>query len=295
MNFRSFLLLVAICLVWAFNVVVSKLAVSDLGVPPLFYATLRSAVVALALARWLRPLPDRFLFIAAVALAVSGGSFALLFIGLTDASPSAAGIVSLTGAPLTVLFAIVLLREKVHWRRALGIALTFLGVGIAVASPSGWQSSIGLLFVGASSVVGALGNVGLKRVTLEPLRMQAWAGAISAIVLLPLSLMLEDGHMAAVSAEPWGALAAVLFSGLIVSVGAHTLYFRMINAHDVNLIAPLTLMTPVFTVLLGVWLTGDDVGATLVAGALVAAAGVLVIVLRPGRNYLKAMLVRTRL
>ena len=54
-------------------------------------------------------------------------------------------------------------------------------------------------------------------------------------------------------------------------------------------------MTPVFTVLLGVSLTGDQVGPTLVAGALVAAAGVLVIVLRPGRNYLKAMLVRTRL
>jgi len=294
-NPRSFLLLVAICLVWALNVVVSKLAVSDLAMPPMFYAAVRSAIVALALAPWLRPLPDRFLFIAAVALAVSGGSFALMFIGLTDASPSAAGIVNLSGAPLTVLFAILLLREKVHWRRAMGIALTFLGVGLAIASPSGWQSSIGLLFVGASAVVGALGNVGLKRVTLEPLRMQAWAGAVSAIVLLPLSLALEEGQLAAVDAEPWGALAAVLFSGLIVSVGAHTLYFRMITQHDVNLIAPLTLMTPVFTVLLGVWLTGDHVGPELIAGALVAAAGVLVIVLRPGRNYLKAMLVRTRL
>ena len=295
MTFRSFLLLAGICLVWALNTIVSKLAVSDLGLPPLFYATLRSAVVALALLPWLRPLPDRFLFIASVALAVSGGSFALLFIGLTDASPSAAGIVSLTGAPLTVLFAILLLRERVHWRRALGIAMTFLGVGIAVASPSGWQSSLGLLFVGASSLLGALGSVGLKRITLEPLRMQAWAGAVSAIVLLPLSLAMEQGQVAALGTEPWSALAAVLFSGLVVSVGAHTLYFRMLNEHDVNLIAPLTPMTPVFTVLLGVWLTGDAVGPTLVAGALVAAAGVLVIVLRPGRNYLKAMLVRTRL
>lgn len=295
MTARSFLWLVGICLVWALNTIVSKIAVSDLGLPPLFYATLRSAVVALALLPWLRPLPDRFLFVAATALSVSGGSFALLFIGLTDASPSAAGIVSLTGAPLTVLFAIILLREKVHWRRALGIALTFVGVGIAVASPSGWQSSIGLLFVGASSVVGALGSVGLKRILLEPLRMQAWAGAVSAIVLLPLSLALEHGQVAAIGAQPWGALGAILFSGLVVSVGAHTLYFRLLAEHDVNLIAPLTLMTPVFTVLLGVSLTGDQVGPTLVAGALVAAAGVLVIVLRPGRNYLKAMLVRTRL
>ena len=49
MTARSFLWLVGICLVWALNTIVSKVAVSDLGLPPLFYATLRSAVVALAL------------------------------------------------------------------------------------------------------------------------------------------------------------------------------------------------------------------------------------------------------
>lgn len=295
MPFRSFLLLIAICLVWALNVVVSRVAVDTLGMPPLWYAGLRSMVVMLALLPWLRPLPDNWLRVALVTFMVSGGSFALLFVGLRDASPSAAAVVNLSSAPLTVLFAIAILREVIGWRRGVGIALTFAGVGLAIASPSGWSGSHGLLFVFASSVAGALGSVWLKQIDISALRLQAWAGLCSTVVLLPLSGLTESGQIQATLAGGFPALAAVLFSGLCVSVAAHTLYFRMLQQYDANLIAPLTLMTPIFTIALGAWLTGDAVGAYLIIGALIAAGGVLVIVIRPSRKLFKPMLVRTRI
>lgn len=96
-------------IVWALNVVVSKIAVSDLDTPPLFYALLRSIIVALALFPLLRPVPKELGKVMLIGLAISGGSFALLFMGLATASPSAAGVVSLSGAPMTVLFAILFL------------------------------------------------------------------------------------------------------------------------------------------------------------------------------------------
>jgi O-acetylserine/cysteine efflux transporter len=168
-------------------VVVSKLAVDDLGLPPLFYAALRSALVVLALAPLLRRVPENLPRVLGVGLAISGGSFALLFVGLKTASPSAAGIVGLAGAPLTVLFAILILKEQLRWRRALGIALTFVGVAAAIGSPSGLESGWGLGFVFASAVVGALGSVFFKRLAIGAVAMQAWAGLASAIVLFPLS------------------------------------------------------------------------------------------------------------
>jgi O-acetylserine/cysteine efflux transporter len=100
--------------------------------------------------------------------------------------------------------------------------------------------------------VGALGAVFLKRIELPALRLQAWAGMSSALVLIPLSLTLERGEMAATIAGGWELAAALAYSALAVSVLAHTLYFRLLQTHDANLVAPLTLMTPVFTVLLGV-------------------------------------------
>ncbi|BBC72289.1 membrane protein [Altererythrobacter sp. B11] len=295
MPLRSFLLLVLICAVWALNVVVSRVVVGELGVPPLFYAAARASVVLLALFRWLRPLPDRLPVVALVTFAVSGGSFALLFIGLQVATPSASAIVSLSSAPLTVLFAIAFLGERIGWRRGIGIALTFVGVGIAIASPSGWSSSFGLLFVFASAVVGSLGSVFLKRLDLGPLRLQAWASAGSLAVLLPLSLVLEQGQGAAVLAGGWRFAAALGFSAVIVSLGAHTLYFRLLQRFDANLVAPLTLMTPIMTIAAGAALTGDPVGWALIAGAGVAAGGVLVILVRPSGMLFKPLLVRPRL
>lgn len=295
MTTRSFLLLTFICVLWALNVVVSRLVVEGMGVPPLWFAALRSLVVALVLVRYLRPLPPNLPWVALVTFMISGGSFALLFVGLRDATPSAAAVVSLSGAPLTVVFAILILKEKVRWRRAVGIALSFLGVGVAIASPSGWSSSVGLIFVGISAIVGALGSVWLKTIEMPPLRLQAWAGLVSALVLFPISALSESGQGAAVLAGGWRFAVALGFSALVVSVFAHTVYFRLLRDHDANLIAPLTLMTPVFTIAAGAAITGDDVGLQLLVGALIAASGVLVILVRPSLKLFKPLLVRTRI
>ena len=288
-------MLVAVNAVWALNVVVSKLAVGDLGVPPLFYAALRSLLVVLALAPLLKRVPERLPRVLLIGLAISGGSFALLFIGLQSASPSAAGIVSLSGAPLTVLFAILFLREEVRWRRGVGIALTFIGVAIAIGSPSGLESGWGLAFVFGSAVVGAAGSVFFKRLSIGAVQMQAWAGLSSALVLFPLSFALESGQASAVSAAPLAVAGCVLFAGLIVSVGAHSTYYRLLQRFDANMIVPFTLLTPLMTIGFGAWLTGDAVGWRLLGGAAVALAGVAIIVLRPSRALFKPLLVRPRL
>ena len=295
MPIRAFLMLALICFLWALNVVVTRLVVSDMGVPPVWYAGLRSLVVVAALLPWLRPVPPRIIWTMVVTFMVSGGAFALFFIGMQDATPSSSAVVSLSGAPLTVLLAILILGEKVRWRRGIGIALAFAGVGVAVASPSAWDSSFGLVLVFLSALVGALGSVFLKQIDLAPARLQAWAGLGSAFILIPLSLVTESGQVGSTLAGGWYFLAGLLFSALAVSVFAHTLYFDILQRYDANLVAPLSLMTPMFTIALGVAITGDEVGPTLLIGAGLAAAGVLVILVRPSRQIFKPLLVRARL
>lgn len=295
MPVRTFLLLTFVCMLWALNVVVSRLVIDGMGVPPLWFAALRSLVVVLVLSRYLLPAPPKWPWVALVTFMISGGSFGLLFVGLRDATPSAAAVVSLSGAPLTVVFAILILKEQVRWRRGIGIMMAFLGVGVAIASPSGWSSSVGLIFIGASAIVGALGSVWLKTIELPPLRLQAWAGLVSALVLFPMSALTESGQGAAMLAGGWRFAAGLGFSALVVSVFAHTIYFRLLRDHDANLVAPLTLMTPIFTIAAGAAITGDDVGLQMLVGAFIAGLGVLVIMVRPSRELFKPLLVRTRI
>lgn len=295
MSPASFMILMVCNVVWALNVVISKLAVDDLGVPPIFYAALRSLLVVAALLPFLRKLPPDPVRVLLVGLAISGGSFALLFVGLETASPSAAGIVGLSGAPLTVLFAILILKEKVRWRRGLGIALTFAGVLFAVASPSGMESGIGLVYVFAASVIGALGSVFFKRIEIGAVEMQAWAGLASVVLLFPLSLGTESGQIAAIEAAPWAVAGCAIFAGIAVSVGAHSIYYHMLQKHDANMLVPLTLLTPLLTIGFGAWLTGDPIGPRLLIGAGMAVLGVAIIVLRPSSKLFKPLLVRQRL
>ncbi len=295
MPFRDFALLVLLCIIWAANVIVSRIVVTDLAVPPLWYAMLRSVVVALALAPWLKWPGRNWWRVALVTTAVSGGGFALLFVGLQDATASSSAIVQLSGAPLTVIFAMLILKEQVRWRRGIGIALALGGVVLAVASPTGWENSAGLLFVFAGALVGALASVYLKTIEMPAPRLMAWAGFFSTLLLLPLSLLLERDQITSMIAAPLEVAIALAFSGLVVSVFAHTLYFRILQANEAGVVAPITLLTPVFTILMGATLTGEAVGPVMLAGAVLAVAGVLVIAVRPSRTFFKGLLVRPRL
>lgn len=295
MGLPAVALLMLVNLVWSLNVVVSKIAVDDLGVPPIFYAFARSVLVVVALLPLLRPIPRDLIRVMLIGLAISGGSFALLYIGLATASPAAAGVVGLSGAPLTVIFAIVFLGERVRWRRALGIGLAFAGVLIAVSSPAALETSGGVALIFASAIMGALGTVFVKRLDLSSVRLQAWAGVASVLALLPLTMTMESGQLDALADAPLETAACLLFAGIAVSVGAHTAYFWLLQRYDTNQVVPLTLLSPLFTVVLGAWLTNDDVGSQLVIGGLLALAGVAIIVLRPSVTFSKRLLVRGRL
>lgn len=295
MGLPAVALLMLVNLVWSLNVVVSKIAVDDLGVPPIFYAFARSVLVVLALLPLLRPVPRDLLRVMLIGLAISGGSFALLYVGLRTASPAAAGVVGLSGAPLTVIFAILFLGERVRWRRAVGIGLAFGGVLIAVSSPAALETSGGVALIFGSALMGALGTVFVKRLDLSSVRLQAWAGVASVIVLLPLTMGTEAGQLDSLFAAPLEVAACLAFAGIAVSVGAHTAYFWLLQRYDANQVVPLTLLSPLFTVVLGAWLTNDAVGSQLVIGGLLALAGVAIIVLRPSATFSKRLLVRGRL
>lgn len=293
MSLRDFGLLVLICLVWAGNNIMSKIVVAHWGVPPLFYAAVRFALVALATLPWLLPAPRPTWRIVVVALLMGAGNFALLFMGFKTASPSAASVVIQLGVPFTTLLSMLMLGEKIRWRRGLGIALTLAGAVTVMWSPHGFDLSPGLWLVAAAAFAGSLGAVMMKQVEgVKPLQFQAWVGFCSVWPLAAMSAWMEPGQVAAGAGAGWPFVAAVVFSALVVSVVAHTAYYGLIQRYEANLIAPLTLLTPLFTIGLGVVVTHDHFDLRMGVGAALALLGVLIIALR--RNQVMPLLMSIR-
>ncbi len=278
---RDFALLVLICLIWGYSNVLSKIVVGNWGVPPLFYAALRFAIVLVVTLPWLLPMPRPRWRICAIGLLMGGGNFALLFIGLQTASPSAAAVVIQVGVPITTLLSVVMLGERIHWRRGLGIALTLAGVVLVVWNPQGLALSLGLWFIVGAAFTGSLGAILMKQMEdVAPLRFQAWVGLVSFVPLALASAAFETGQWASAFAVGWPFVVAMAFAALVVSVFAHTAYYGLIRRYEANLLAPLTLMTPLSTIGFGVMLTDDRLDGRMIAGAALALLGVLIVALR---------------
>lgn len=285
MALRDLSLMILVCFLWAAHTIVSKIVVSEMEIPPLFYAAVRFGIVAILALPWLLPAPRPRWRILLVGFLMGSGGFALFFLGIKTASPSSAAVVSQLGLPITTLLSVAMLGERIYWRRGLGIALTFIGGVLVMWDPgSGFPLSGGLVLILASAGVGSLAAVMMKQVKgVKPLQFQAWIGLASVAPMILLTTTLETGQVTRAMEAGWAFVAALLFSALVVSLLAHTIYYGLIMKYPANLIAPLTIMNPLFTVALGILVTGDQFDGRMALGTGLALCGVLIIAFR--RNH----------
>jgi O-acetylserine/cysteine efflux transporter len=266
--------------IWGFNIVAVKLSADRF--PPVFLTFLRFLIVGLLVLPWLRMRRGEMRWLLVAAVCSGGLQFALMYSGVAlSKSMSAVAIGGQLGVPFATLLSVVLLGERIHWRRWFGIALSFVGVVTIGFSPQVFDSWAGLTLIVIAAFIGAVGLVAIKRVReLEPLELQAWLAWGSVPLLLPLSLALESGQLTSLGqagATGWGAL---LYSALIASLVAHTGYFALIRRYPVSSIAPITVLTPLFSVMFSVLLLGDMLDARMIVGGLLTLTGVTVIVSR---------------
>jgi drug/metabolite transporter (DMT)-like permease len=289
---RDFSLLILTCVLWATHTIVSKVVVSGMEVPPLFYAAIRYGLVAVVALPWLLPVPRPAWRILCVGFLMGGGGFALFFLGIKTATPSSAAIVGQLSLPLTVLLSIVMLGETITVRRGLGVVLTFLGGVIVMWNPAnGFSLSGGLLLILGSALAASLAAVMMKQIDdVRPLQFQAWVGAASVVPLVMLSAAFETDQYSLALAAGWPFVMAVLFSALIVSMLAHTIYYGLIRIYPANLIAPLIILSPLLTVIMGIFITQDAFDLRMTLGTIIALAGLTIITVR--RNPAAAVTAR---
>lgn len=292
MSPRHFALLFAVCLVWGVNFVVAKWSVSGTpailpdfeGVPPLFFAFIRFVLLYAMLAPWLLPVPKKLGPVFGAAMGMGAIQFAFLFTGLHYATPSSIAIVVQLSVPFTTVMSVMFLKERVGWLRAGGMGMAFAGASLVVFKPAEFTFTAGLLAGVGAALAAAAGSIFVKRVELTAIPLQAWIGLFSWPPLLIASLIFERGQIEAMLAGGWPLLATIIFTVVLVNIFGHGAFYWLLRRYDASLIAPMTLMGPLIGVISGVVLLDDPVSWQLVAGGLVAIAGVAVVAARPSRT-----------
>jgi O-acetylserine/cysteine efflux transporter len=282
---RHLALLVAMNLIWGLNLVACKVGVGHF--PPIFFTALRFAVLGALLLPWLRLHRGEMRNLIAAAVLTGPVTFALMFVGIARVHEvSTVAVINQLGVPFSTLLSVWLLGERIRWRRRLGIALAFAGVVVISFDPRVLVDRDGLGLLAVSAFAGALGVIFIKTLrTVRPLELQAWVSASGAVVLLAMSLSLESGQvdsMRAAGPIGWSALAYTVF---LASLVAHTSWYWLVGRYPVTRLAALTPLTPLFGILFGVTVLGDELTSRMVAGSAITLAGVYIVVRREQRIF----------
>jgi O-acetylserine/cysteine efflux transporter len=276
-----FLLILAICAAWGGNFLASAVALKQ--IPPFAFTALRLGVVLVCLVPFLRPIPrGQRARVAAIALLNGALHFGLNFVALRVAGDISSVAIALQSyIPMSALFAVWFLGERIGWRTGLGIALAFSGVMVLGFDPLVLDAPAALLFTLAAALTLAIGTTMMRGLRdVDTFMLQAWTAVIGIPVLLVVSGLLEPEAWSAVRAADWRGWAGVAYSGLIASLVGHGLLYWLVQRHPVSQVTPYLLIAPLIAVCLGVLVWGDRPGPKLIIGGAMVLGGVLLVALR---------------
>lgn len=276
------MLFVLITAIWGGNFAVGKIGLAQL--PPIFLIALRWGLVAALLAPFVKPPRGHWRPVFAISVTLGLVHFSLMFTGLRDVDAGTAAIAIQLQVPFAALLAAIYFKDTLGWRRALGMVIAFAGVAIISGGPRLEGEYLALAMIVAAACIWSVANIQIKLMgEIDGLTLNAWIGVFATPQLLLASLVLEDGHLAALAAADWRALFSIVYQAVLVVVVAYGSWYWLLRRYAVNQVMPFMLLVPVFGVLSGVLVLDEPLTATLVGGGLLTLAGVGIITIRRPR------------
>lgn len=256
---------------------------------PLELVTLRMIAAAVAFAVvlvFMRPrLPSVKQFAALAICAFFGVALYNLFLslGLVTLSAGAASFLTNTIPIFAALISFVLNAERPGWRAIVGMLVAFAGIVIlASGQPGGFSFGSGATLVLAGAVCSAIYIVLQRRLvhSFTPFEAAGWLMIVGAVFLLPFS----PAAVAAASEAPAHAVVVVLLLALVPGALGQIAWLRVLKAIPAGRAATLLFLIPPLATLIGVVLLGETVSASMLAGGVIALAGVAMVHGKGGRN-----------
>lgn len=272
------LFLLVMCL-WGFNFAVVKIGLRDLT--PLMLTALRFGLVAVILLPFVKPPKGRWLDIAIITVLLGVLHFSLNFTGLAGLDASTAAIAIQLQVPFASILAAIFLKDKLGWRRGLGMTIAFVGVAVIAGEPRVESQYLYLSMVILAACIWAVANLVIKiRPPIDGLTLLAWMSAFSAPILFLCSLVLETGQMEDLATIGWEGIISVVYQAVFVVVIGYGIWYRLLPLYDMNITMPITLLIPPVGVLSGVIVLGESLTFTFIIGAAITIVGVTIILLR---------------
>jgi drug/metabolite transporter (DMT)-like permease len=201
-------------------------------------------------------------------------------VGLRYTSVAHSSLILGMGPIYALILAVLFRLEKLTFGKALGMAVSFIGVAI-LASGSGVSrhspTLLGDVITLCGSLAFALYVVLGKRVAgnYDPLTMTTWNYLFGGLIILPIAInrAFALGPLANWQAIPWTAWACLAFTAIFSSTLAYLFYFWLLRYLEASQLSAFSYLLPVSATLLGILFLNERGSWSELFGAALALCG----------------------
>lgn len=284
MSLRDWLLLITLSVLWGGTFFFTEVALVDL--PPFTIVLGRVGLAAVALLIWVNATGARmpgspgiwgaFLVMGLLNNAIP---FTLIFSGQVHIESGLASILNGTTPFFSVLLAHVLTaEERITPNRIAGLLPGLAGVAVLVGPEA--LRGLGAVGIGQVMVLGAAFSYACAAIYgrrfrgLPPTVTAAGQVTCSALIMLPVTLIVDEPWAFNPGLATWGALLAI---SLLSTAVAYIVYFRILATAGATNLMLVTLLIPVTALVLGAAFLGERLGPPAFVGMLLIFAGLAAI------------------
>ena len=268
---------------WGINFVAIKIGLKDF--PPFLLSALRFLAVAVPMVFFVGWPCVSWRWILSIGLVFGVVKFGLLFLGMDLGMP--AGLSSLVlqaQALFTVVFAVLLLGERLRPAQIAGITLASGGLVLIGIERAQETSLIGLVLVVAAACAWGYANILMKQAKASNmLNLIIWVAVVPPLPMAGLSLVFEgsDRMLATLTNLSWSGILSVLYIAWASTIIGFSLWVYLLRLYSASVVAPFSLMVPIFGIAASAIVLGEKLSLLEVLAGALTLAGLLFVVRAP--------------
>jgi drug/metabolite transporter (DMT)-like permease len=285
LDLKGILTMMVVTLIWAFNYTAVKY--SNEGVSPVFASALRSMIAAICGVIYCMRRGEKLfhtdimLFHGFIVGLLFGLEFACIYFGLlyTDAGRSVV-FVYLSPFVVTIGAHFFLRGDRLTFLKVVGLVLAFAGIFVVFqGKPKAAKGTMiwGDILQIAAAVFWGATTVYIKKFMAEkihPINTFLYQLVFSIPILLIVSLILESRWIYRIDLT---IVASLFYQSIINAFISLVIWFKLIHEYSVSRLTAFTFFTPIFGVLFGVALLGEEFTRSLMVGLPLVCLGIFIV------------------
>jgi len=259
MKLHHILLAILVAAIWGFNFIAVKMGLSEM--PPFLYCAARFVVACLPLLWFVKKPEVSWAIILGIGISQGVVKFGFMFLGLhLGMSAGLASLVLQSQAFFTIVLSTLLLSDRIRSNQAIGMCIAFCGIALIGVTLHEGGTLIGFILILAAAISWAFCNILFKLAgNVNMFSLVVWSSLIPPIPMFLLSLIFEGAEALpqALSQMTLLGWSCLLFTACGSTWIGSTLWGILLRNYNPSLVAPYSLLIPIFGISFGHILLGE--------------------------------------